>query len=144
MWNPTRKFNEKAQTANFSDFTRQRQELCAKNAKKNQKIPKRETLGSFDWDLMGFIGGPLLNEKRRKRKIDDQRNDKHPQDFPKVSPKFPLDFPKMSPRFPHDFPNTSPSFPQDLPRISQGSPQDFPGSSQDLPMTSSGSPQDLP
>ena len=31
-----KKFNEKAQTANFSDLTRQRQELCAENAKKHQ------------------------------------------------------------------------------------------------------------
>ena len=28
------------------------------------KIPKRETLGPCDWDLMGFIGVPLFNEKR--------------------------------------------------------------------------------
>ena len=28
------------------------------------KIPKRETLGPFDWDLMGFIGVPLFNEKQ--------------------------------------------------------------------------------
>ena len=32
-----KKFNEKAQTANFTDLTRQRQELCAENAKKNTK-----------------------------------------------------------------------------------------------------------
>ena len=31
-----KKFNEKAQTANLSDLTRQRQELCAENAKKHQ------------------------------------------------------------------------------------------------------------
>ena len=31
-----KKFNEKAQTANFSDLTRQRQELCAESAKKHQ------------------------------------------------------------------------------------------------------------
>ena len=31
-----KKFNEKAQTANFSDLARQRQELCAENAKKHQ------------------------------------------------------------------------------------------------------------
>ena len=31
-----KKFNEKAQTANFSDLTMQRQELCAENAKKHQ------------------------------------------------------------------------------------------------------------
>ena len=30
---------------------------------KKGKIPKRETLGPFDWDLMGFIGVPLFNEK---------------------------------------------------------------------------------
>ena len=30
------KFNEKAQMANFSDLTRQRQELCAGNAKKHK------------------------------------------------------------------------------------------------------------
>ena len=35
-----KKFNEKAQTANFSDLTRQRQELCAENAKKTQKLRK--------------------------------------------------------------------------------------------------------
>ena len=35
-----KKFNEKAQTANFSDFTRQRCELCAENAKKTQKLEK--------------------------------------------------------------------------------------------------------
>ena len=35
-----KKFNEKAQTANFSDLTRQRQELCAENAKKTQKLEK--------------------------------------------------------------------------------------------------------
>ena len=31
-----KKVNEKAQTANFSDLTRQRQELCAGNAKKHK------------------------------------------------------------------------------------------------------------
>ena len=31
-----KKFNEKAQTANFSYLTRQRQELCAENAKKHK------------------------------------------------------------------------------------------------------------
>ena len=31
---------EKAQTANFSDLTRQHQELCAENAKKTQKLEK--------------------------------------------------------------------------------------------------------
>ena len=31
-----KKLNEKAQTANFSDLTRHRQELCAENAKKHQ------------------------------------------------------------------------------------------------------------
>ena len=35
-----KKFNEKAQTANFSDLTRKRQELCAENAKKTQKLEK--------------------------------------------------------------------------------------------------------
>ena len=40
MWNHAKKINEKAQTANFSDFTRQRQELCAENAKKTQKLEK--------------------------------------------------------------------------------------------------------
>ena len=34
-WNPTKKINEKAQTANFSDLTRQCQELGAENAKNN-------------------------------------------------------------------------------------------------------------
>ena len=29
-------FNEQAQTANFIDLTRQRQELCIENAKKHQ------------------------------------------------------------------------------------------------------------
>jgi len=31
-----KKFNEKVQTANFNDLTRQRQELCAENAKKHK------------------------------------------------------------------------------------------------------------
>ena len=31
-----KKFNEKTQTANFSNLTRQHQELCAQNAKNNQ------------------------------------------------------------------------------------------------------------
>ena len=35
-----KKFNEKAQTANFSVLTRQRQELCAENAKKTPKLEK--------------------------------------------------------------------------------------------------------
>ena len=35
-----KKFNEKAQTANFSDLTRQRQELSAENAKKTPKLEK--------------------------------------------------------------------------------------------------------
>ena len=35
-----KKFNEKAQTVNFSDLTRQRLELCAENAKKTQKLEK--------------------------------------------------------------------------------------------------------
>ena len=35
LWNQT-KFSEKGQTANFSDLTRQRQEICAENAKKHQ------------------------------------------------------------------------------------------------------------
>ena len=34
------KINEKAQTANFSDLTRQRQELCAGNRQKTQKLGK--------------------------------------------------------------------------------------------------------
>ena len=38
-----KKFNEKAQTANFSDLTRQRQELCAENAKKNTKTRETKT-----------------------------------------------------------------------------------------------------
>ena len=33
-----KKFNEKAQTVNFSDLARQRQELCAENAKKTPKL----------------------------------------------------------------------------------------------------------
>ena len=40
MWNPTKKINEKAQTANFSDLTRQRQELSAENTKKTQNLEK--------------------------------------------------------------------------------------------------------
>ena len=35
-----KKFYEIVQTANFNDLTRQRQELCAKNAKKTQKLEK--------------------------------------------------------------------------------------------------------
>ena len=35
-----KKFNEKAQTANFSVFTMERRELCAENAKKTQKLEK--------------------------------------------------------------------------------------------------------
>ena len=35
-----KKINEKAQTANFSDFTMERRELCAENAKKTQKLEK--------------------------------------------------------------------------------------------------------
>ena len=35
-----KKINEKAQTANFSDFTMERQELCAENAKKTPKLEK--------------------------------------------------------------------------------------------------------
>ena len=38
--NSYKKFNEKAQTANFSDLTRQRLELCAENAKKTPKLEK--------------------------------------------------------------------------------------------------------
>ena len=29
-----------------------------------KKIPKRETLGPFDWDLMGFIGIPLFKGQK--------------------------------------------------------------------------------
>ena len=35
-----KKINEKAQTANFSDFTMERRELCAENAKKTPKLEK--------------------------------------------------------------------------------------------------------
>ena len=35
-----KKINEKAQTANFSDFLMERRELCAENAKKTQKPEK--------------------------------------------------------------------------------------------------------
>ena len=35
-----KKINEKAQTANFSDFTMERPKLCAENAKKTQKLEK--------------------------------------------------------------------------------------------------------
>ena len=35
-----KKINEKAQSANFSDLTRQRQELCAESAKKTPKLKK--------------------------------------------------------------------------------------------------------
>ena len=35
-----KKINEKAQTANFSDFTMERRELCAENAKKTPKLDK--------------------------------------------------------------------------------------------------------
>jgi len=35
-----KKFNEKAQTANFSVLARGRQELCAENAKKTPKLEK--------------------------------------------------------------------------------------------------------
>ena len=35
-----KKVNEKAQTVNFSDLARQRQELCAENAKKTPKLEK--------------------------------------------------------------------------------------------------------
>ena len=40
MWNHAKKINEKAQTANFSDFTMERRELCAENAKKTPKLEK--------------------------------------------------------------------------------------------------------
>ena len=43
MWNHAKKINEKAQTANFSDFTMKRQELCAENAKKNTKTRETKT-----------------------------------------------------------------------------------------------------
>ena len=35
-----KKINEKPQTTNFSDFTMERRELCAENAKKTQKLEK--------------------------------------------------------------------------------------------------------
>ena len=35
-----KRINKKAQTANFSDFTMERRELCAENAKKTQKLEK--------------------------------------------------------------------------------------------------------
>ena len=38
-----KKINEEAQTANFSDFTMERQELCAENAKKNTKTGETKT-----------------------------------------------------------------------------------------------------
>ena len=38
-----KKFSEKAQTANFIDLTRQRQELCAENANKNTKTSETKT-----------------------------------------------------------------------------------------------------
>ena len=36
--NSYKKLDEKAQTANFSDLTRQRLELCAENARKTPKL----------------------------------------------------------------------------------------------------------
>ena len=38
-----KKFNEKAQTANFSVFTMERRELCAENAQKNTKTRETKT-----------------------------------------------------------------------------------------------------
>ena len=38
-----KKINEKAQTANFTDFTMERRELCAENAKKNTKSRETKT-----------------------------------------------------------------------------------------------------
>ena len=43
------KFNEKAQTANFSDITRQRQELCAENTK--TRDTKMQITQNFDLSL---------------------------------------------------------------------------------------------
>ena len=44
------------------------------------KIPKRETLGPFDWDLMGFIDVPLFQgqvKRNDENKKNDQKDDKH-------------------------------------------------------------------
>ena len=51
-----KKFNEKAQTANFSDLTRQRQELCAENAKNNKtRETKMQITQNFEkvWPIQG-------------------------------------------------------------------------------------------
>ena len=40
LWKSCKRFNEKAQTANFSVFTMGRREFCAANAKKRQKLEK--------------------------------------------------------------------------------------------------------
>ena len=53
-----KKFNEKVQTANFNDLTRQRQELCAENAKKPQKLEelKRKLVNIFKrYDLSRVV-----------------------------------------------------------------------------------------
>ena len=52
-----KKFNEKAQTVNFSDFTRQRQELCAENAKKNTKTGETKTQFTQSFERYDLIGG---------------------------------------------------------------------------------------
>ena len=55
-----KKFNEKAQTANFSDLTMQGQELCAENAQKTPKLEKlkRKLLNVLKrYDLYGWYHG---------------------------------------------------------------------------------------
>ena len=44
-----KKFNEKAQTANFSDLTRQRQELCAENAKNTKTRETKMQITQKGW-----------------------------------------------------------------------------------------------
>ena len=55
--NSYKKFNEKAQTANFSDLTRQRRELCAENAKntKTRKTNMQITQNLKRFDLSRVV-----------------------------------------------------------------------------------------
>ena len=56
--NSCKKINEKVQTANFNDLTRQRQELCAENAEKTQKLEelKRKLVNIFKrYDLSRVV-----------------------------------------------------------------------------------------